>query len=300
MKIINLPRGCGKTTRLLYASEFNDSPILCMSQAAKQHLLDSAKRLKLKIPEPITPSDVTMGSVFKTSIRDKDILVDEAPMVLQSLLSFIVMICDIKAITLTDEENTKMIECELLTKMQNNLEEELLLWKQDFEECKENFKNEFQTEWSKKKFKWFFKKYRQRKLKSKIYRRHRIQIFELVEDVLDDALPKAIWPSFDQLTDVNDIALGDKNYFVDEKLIDKFNSYGCTSFNLNSEQLAEMIDDDKQEPQFPKCPQCGQYLKLIAGNPAETYWICESCGKKYILNVFTEKLNEFKEESTND
>ena len=29
MKIINLGRGKGKTTRLLYASEFNDAPILC-------------------------------------------------------------------------------------------------------------------------------------------------------------------------------------------------------------------------------------------------------------------------------
>ena len=107
MKIINLPRGHGKTTRLLYASEFNDIPILCTSQTSKQHLLDSAKRLNLDIPEPITPSDVTMGGVFKTSIRDQDILVDEAPMVLQSLLSCLGMNGGVKAITLTDEENTK-------------------------------------------------------------------------------------------------------------------------------------------------------------------------------------------------
>jgi hypothetical protein len=107
MKIINLGRGQGKTVRLLYASEFNDTPILCMSQASKQHLLDSAKKLKLKIPEPITPSDVTMGGMFKTSLSDKDILVDEAPMVLQSLLSCLGMNGGIKAITLTEKENTK-------------------------------------------------------------------------------------------------------------------------------------------------------------------------------------------------
>jgi len=105
MKIINLPRGRGKTTRLLYASEFNDTPILCANQTSKQHLLDSAKRLNLNIPEPITPSDVTMGGVFKTSIRDQDILVDEAPMVLQSLLNCLGMKGGIKAITLTEEEN---------------------------------------------------------------------------------------------------------------------------------------------------------------------------------------------------
>ena len=107
MKIINLPRANGKTTRLLYASEFNNMPILCMSRDAKQHLLDSAKKLNLTIPEPITPSDVTTGGVFKTSLKDTDILVDEVPMVLQSLLSCLGMNGDIKAITLTDEENTK-------------------------------------------------------------------------------------------------------------------------------------------------------------------------------------------------
>ena len=35
MKIINLGRGQGKTTRLLYASEFNDMPILCSNSYMK-------------------------------------------------------------------------------------------------------------------------------------------------------------------------------------------------------------------------------------------------------------------------
>ena len=39
MKIINLGRGQGKTTRLLYASEFNDIPILCANHAMKEHLI---------------------------------------------------------------------------------------------------------------------------------------------------------------------------------------------------------------------------------------------------------------------
>lgn len=193
-----------------------------------------------------------------------------------------------------------MIESELLIKTQNELDAALFQAKQDISEYAEKFNNEFQTEWSKKKFKWFFKKYRQRKLRFKIYRRHCRPIFELVEDVLDDMLPKAIWSSFDLMTDIKDVTLGDPGYFAEEKLIDKINSFGCTSFNLNPEQLAEVIDNDKQQPRFPKCPQCDQYLKLIAGNPAETYWVCESCGKKYILNLFTEKLNEFKEEPTNE
>lgn len=110
MKIINLPRGRGKTTRLLYASEFNNAPILCANQTSKQHLLDVARELNLKISEPITPSDVTMGGVFKTSMRDQDILIDEVPMVLQSLLSCLGMTGDIKAITLTEDEDNIPIE----------------------------------------------------------------------------------------------------------------------------------------------------------------------------------------------
>lgn len=106
MKIINLPRSYGKTTRLLYASEFNNTPILCTGQTAKQYLLDSAKKLNLKIPEPITTSEV-MGGIFKTSIRDQDILIDEAPTVLQYFLHHLGMRGGIKAITLTEEENTK-------------------------------------------------------------------------------------------------------------------------------------------------------------------------------------------------
>ena len=38
MKIINLGRGQGKTTRLLYASEFQNIPILCKDWSAKRDL----------------------------------------------------------------------------------------------------------------------------------------------------------------------------------------------------------------------------------------------------------------------
>lgn len=173
-----------------------------------------------------------------------------------------------------------MIECELLTKLQNNLEEELLLWKQDFEECKENFKNEFQTEWSKKKFKWFFKKYRQRKLKSKIYRRHCRPIFELMEDILEDTLPKAIDVSFDNLTDIKDVAVGDKNYFSEEKLIDKINSFGCTSFNITKEDLKHLNTPtlDTSHPCYGCCHYegCG-YFDFHDYEKTEEWNMAENC-----------------------
>lgn len=107
MKIINLPRGYGKTTRLLYASEFNNTPILCVNRDAKQHLLDSAKRLNLEIPEPITVYDLMTEGFVNTSFRDMDILIDEAPMVLQHLVSCLGIGGSVKAIALTAEENTK-------------------------------------------------------------------------------------------------------------------------------------------------------------------------------------------------
>jgi hypothetical protein len=100
MKIINLGRGRGKTIRLLYASEFNDAPILCSTYPQKQHLMYMAKELGLNIPEPIQVSEISKGS----SIMDKDILVDEAPMVLEMLLRNMGMRGNIKAITLTEKE----------------------------------------------------------------------------------------------------------------------------------------------------------------------------------------------------
>lgn len=100
MKIINLGRQQGKTTRLLYASEFNDAPILCATYQQKRYLMDMAKELGLNIPEPIYVSEVFNGS----SAMDKDILIDEAHWVLQMLLKNMGVRGEVKAITLTSDE----------------------------------------------------------------------------------------------------------------------------------------------------------------------------------------------------
>lgn len=100
MKIINLGRQQGKTTRLLYASEFNDIPILCATYQQKHYLMDMAKELRLNIPEPIYVAEISNGS----SVMDKDILVDEAPWVLQMFLKNMGMRGEVKAITLTSDE----------------------------------------------------------------------------------------------------------------------------------------------------------------------------------------------------
>lgn len=100
MKIINLGRQQGKTTRLLYASEFNDIPILCATYQQKHYLMDMAKELRLNIPEPIYVAEISNRS----SVMDKDILVDEAPWVLQMFLKNMGMRGEVKAITLTSDE----------------------------------------------------------------------------------------------------------------------------------------------------------------------------------------------------
>ena len=103
MKIINLGRGQGKTTRLLYASEWNDTPILCATRSEKEHLIYTAKRLGLNIPEPIAVSDLTHSTIRSSDLAQKDMFVDEAHWVLQSLLNSMGMRGEIKAITLSEE-----------------------------------------------------------------------------------------------------------------------------------------------------------------------------------------------------
>ena len=104
MKIINLGRGQGKTTRLLYASEWQDAPILCATYAQKEHLIEMSKRLGLHIPEPIVVDEIGTDKIRASRAIDKDILVDEAPLVLQYLLSFVGIRGEVKAITLSEKE----------------------------------------------------------------------------------------------------------------------------------------------------------------------------------------------------
>lgn len=104
MKIINLGRGQGKTTRLLYASEWQDIPILCATYAQKEHLIGTAKRLGLNIPEPIAACELTSSRIIGSKAADKDLLVDEAPWVLQMLLRGMGMRGELEAITLSEND----------------------------------------------------------------------------------------------------------------------------------------------------------------------------------------------------
>lgn len=104
MKIINLGRGQGKTTRLLYASEFQGIPILCKDLNAKANLMRRARELGLDIPEPIAAYELTSEVIRSRNIAQKDMFVDEAHWVLQRLLNSMGMRGEIKAITLSEKE----------------------------------------------------------------------------------------------------------------------------------------------------------------------------------------------------
>ena len=107
MKIINLGRGQGKTVRLLYASEWDDIPILCATDTQKRYLLNQAERLGLVIPEPIVVNEIATGRIRGSKAIDKDLLVDEAPLVLQSLLKSLGLNGEVKGITLTADDKLK-------------------------------------------------------------------------------------------------------------------------------------------------------------------------------------------------
>lgn len=103
MKIFNLGRGQGKTTRMLYASEFNDAPIICPTEESKRYLIEQAKRLNLNIPTPMTVYDAitngARGEKFNT------VLVDEMNYVLKFMFRYILN-TDVIGGTITIDDNT--------------------------------------------------------------------------------------------------------------------------------------------------------------------------------------------------
>lgn len=118
-------------------------------------------------------------------------------------------------------------------------------YKKRLEEYHKKIEDDFHAEWSKKKFKWFFKKRRQRKLRSQITRRYSGPVFWIIEDTLEDILPKATDHFFAQFVDIKDVTLGDKNYFAEENLIDKINSFGCTSFMLTPNEIKQLEKENE-------------------------------------------------------
>lgn len=80
---------------------------------------------------------------------------------------------------------------------------------------KQQIDDEFQTEWSKQHFKWLFKKRRQKKLRSKIFRRYQSGIFSVTHDWIYGETKKVIEQSIDNLVNIKDVVIGNKVDFVE-------------------------------------------------------------------------------------
>ena len=94
-KVFNLPRATGKSMRMLYASEFNNVPILCANRSSKESLVDLARRYRIKITEPITVDDFVQNKH-----KYHNVLVDEALSVLKMFLGR----TNIIGLTLSDDD----------------------------------------------------------------------------------------------------------------------------------------------------------------------------------------------------
>lgn len=79
-------------------------------------------------------------------------------------------------------------------------------WERRLKEYHDNIECDFQEEWSKKRFKWFFKKRRQTKLRYQVSRRYTAPVFWLIEDVVNDMLVSQ-WQNsefFDKFVDIKE------------------------------------------------------------------------------------------------
>ena len=102
MKIFNISRGKGKTMRMLYASEFNNVPILCDTKAHKSYIVELAKKCEIKIPEPMTVCEF-LRSEKTISNKPMSVLIDEMDSVLSSLLSQAFNV-NVEAVTITTDK----------------------------------------------------------------------------------------------------------------------------------------------------------------------------------------------------
>ena len=114
--IINLSRGGGKTTALVYASAVDKVPILCLNKENKKYIKDLAKRLGLIIPEPLTCH--TEDLIALNTFDFKEILVDNAEAVIPTLIGALTGV-KIKGMTMS----VPMVHPEQKTFSENQIDE---------------------------------------------------------------------------------------------------------------------------------------------------------------------------------
>ena len=84
MEILNVPRGYGKSTRLIMKAVETGYPIIVGTESMKQYLRDLAERITDKKVKIYSASEFAFIDAMK---RDKNILIDDLPFVLSILLN---------------------------------------------------------------------------------------------------------------------------------------------------------------------------------------------------------------------
>ena len=96
MKVFNLPRGSGKTFRLILVSGVTGYPIITHCTTAAKEIKRQADSLGVKIPDPI-PIQKLREHEFH--LKHEKVLVDEVMLCVQELFSKFG--CDVQAVTMT-------------------------------------------------------------------------------------------------------------------------------------------------------------------------------------------------------
>ena len=103
MKVICRGRGSGKTTELVKDAAKNGYTIICKNRDMKLFVIDMAKKLNLKIPEPITMDDLNPPNRYKIAGKDLKYAIDDAGEVLERMWSL-----KIHELTISSENWLKM------------------------------------------------------------------------------------------------------------------------------------------------------------------------------------------------
>lgn len=102
MKKIILERGQGKTYQLIKESALTGDYIVCTNQREASHIQGEAKKMKVKIPFPITYSEFFTGSYYPKGI--KGFLIDNVELLLEYLSPV-----PVNAITITAKEEDSSV-----------------------------------------------------------------------------------------------------------------------------------------------------------------------------------------------
>ena len=96
MKIEFAPMAFGKTAEMILLSAKRRAPIVCLCERERENILETSELLRTFVPMPITFHEF-MNKTYEGHSY-KEVIIDNADMLLQSLTS-----CKVIAITVTDE-----------------------------------------------------------------------------------------------------------------------------------------------------------------------------------------------------